>query len=69
LNVREGDELIYDPEGGDYLSIAEAVLAAREMMANSIRAGRKPADSRFEIGDESGLIVLIMPFEEAIGSD
>ena len=45
------------------------MLAAREMMANSIRAGRKPTDSRFEIGDDSGQIVLIMPFEEAIGSD
>jgi hypothetical protein len=72
LNVREGGELIYDPEGGEYLSIAEAtaeaVLSAREIMANSILAGRNPSGGRFEIGDDSGQIVLIMPFEEAIGS-
>jgi hypothetical protein len=72
LNIREGDELIVDVEGADFLSIAEAtaeaVLSARELMANSILAGRNPGGSRFEIRDESGLIVLIMPFEEAIGS-
>lgn len=70
FNVREGDKLIADLEGADFLSIAEAtaeaVLSARELMADSILAGRKPSDSRFEIGDESGQIVLIMPFEEAM---
>jgi len=73
FNVREGDKLIDDIEGGDYPSLAEAraeaVLSARELMANDILAGRKPSGSRFEIGDDSGQIVLIMPFEEAIGSD
>ena len=65
--------MIADLEGADFLSIAEAtaeaVLSARELMANSILAGRNPGGSRFEIGDDSGHIVLIMPFEEAIGSD
>jgi hypothetical protein len=69
LNIREGNERIADVDGADYLSIAEAVLSARELMANSILAGRNPGGSRFEIGDDSGHIVLIMPFEEAIGSD
>ena len=73
FNVREGDKLIDDVEGSVHFSIveatAEAVLSARELMANSILAGRKPSNSRFEIGDESGQIVLIMPFAEAIGYD
>ena len=72
LNVREGGELIYDTEGGEYPSVAEAtaeaILSAREIMANNIRTGRKPSDSRFEIGNDLGQIVLVMPFEEAIGS-
>jgi hypothetical protein len=38
-------------------------------MANSILTGGKPGGSRFEIGDDSGEIVLIVPFEEAIDSD
>ena len=56
FHVREGDKLIDDVEGSDHPSLAaaraEAVLSARELMANDILAGRKPTDSRFEIGDE-----------------
>jgi hypothetical protein len=44
----------------------EAVMAARELMAAAVASGKKPKGSRFEIADESGRIVLVMPFEEAI---
>jgi hypothetical protein len=72
LNIREGGELIYDTEGGRLSfycgSDSGSGPIGAEIMANSILAGRNPGGGRFEIGDDSGQIVLIMPFEEAIGS-
>ena len=40
--------------------------SARELMSARMAAGKMPDFSRFEIADESGKIVLVVPFEEAI---
>ena len=70
MHIRHVDELLEDGEGEEFPSLAEAraeaVLAARELIAAAVAAGKKPRYSRFEIADESGRIVLVMPFEEAI---
>jgi hypothetical protein len=69
--MEQGDELLEDWEGEEFPSLseagAEAVRSARELMAASMAAGKMPdGHTRFEIADESGKTVLVMPFEEAI---
>lgn len=45
------------------------MLSARELMAARIAAGKMPdGHTRFEIADESGKTVLVMPFGVAIES-
>ena len=71
MNIRKGDELLEDWEGEEFSSLlevrAEAVRSARELMAAAMAEGKMPdGRSKFEIADESGKTVLIMPFEEAI---
>ena len=70
MNIRHGDELLADDEGQEFSSLdearAEAVMSARELMAEKVASGKKPANSRFEITDASGRLVLTMPFWEAI---
>ena len=70
LNLRHGDTLLEDPEGHDFVSLAEArteaIMSARELMSSRVAAGKNPNHSRFEIMDEAGKSVLILYFEEAI---
>jgi hypothetical protein len=71
MNIRKGDEFLEDWEGEEFPSLSEArteaVLCARELMAARVAAGKKPNhNSRFEIADDAGKLVLVMPFEEAI---
>ena len=71
MNIRKGDERLEDWEGEEFSSLlearAEAVLSARELMSAAMAAGKMPnGRDRFEIADESGKTVLVMPFEEAI---
>jgi hypothetical protein len=73
MNIRRGDVLLEDWEGQEFPSLsearAEAVLSARELMAARVAAGKMPdGHARFEIADESGKTVLVMPFGAAIES-
>jgi hypothetical protein len=71
MNIRKGEELLEDWEGEEFPSLSaartEAVRSARELMSARIAAGKMPdGHTRFEIADDSGKTVLVMPFEEAI---
>jgi hypothetical protein len=72
MHIRHADKLLEDWEGEEFPSLVEArteaVMAARELMAAEVASGKKPTPkcSSFEIVDESGRIVLVVPFEEAI---
>jgi hypothetical protein len=70
LHIREGDALLEDLEGQDFVSLAaaknEAVAAAREIMSERIRRGEPPNRSSFEIRDKDGQLVLTLPFQEAL---
>jgi hypothetical protein len=73
MNIRRGDVLLEDWEGQEFPSLSdartEAVLSARELMAARIAAGKMPdGHTKFEIADESGKTVLVMPFGVAIES-
>jgi len=60
LHQIQTDGIVRDPEGGDYpdqaAAEAEAVDAAREMMATAVRAGRDISDWAIEIVDEEGAV-------------
>jgi hypothetical protein len=71
MNIRKGDEFLEDWEGEEFPSLSEArteaVRSARELMAARMAAGKMPdGHARFEIADDSGKTVLVMPFEEAV---
>ncbi len=73
MNIRQDDEWLEDREGEEFPSLvearAEAVMAARELMAARVGAGRKPHRGGFEITDDAGHVVLLVPFEDALGED
>jgi hypothetical protein len=71
MNIRKGDELLEDWEGEEFPSLSEArveaVRSARELMAAGMAVGKMPeGHTKFEIADDSGKTILVMPFEEAI---
>lgn len=53
LHIHHGDVLIADPEGGEFVDEAAALLearsAARDLVINAIRTGRLIDDSRIEV--------------------
>jgi hypothetical protein len=58
FQLRNGDKLLPDDDGVDLPDFSaakrEAVLAARELLAEAIRSGRQKVPDAFVIADESG---------------
>ena len=70
FNLRKSDDRVDDRDGAEYTDLEQArldaILSAREIMAEWACAG-KPADgSEFQITDETGHVVLTVPFQAAI---
>jgi hypothetical protein len=65
FHVRRGDYLAHDPEGSDLADLAEArreaLLAARELLANAIKAGKEDVPDAFVIADEAGRAIETVP--------
>ena len=63
FHVRNGNELIEDPEGMDLPNVVaarvEAIEAARDIMADKVRFGSDLTRQAFEIWDETGLIEVV----------
>ena len=70
FHIREGGEFEEDLEGIELPNIAavqdEALKSAREIVAHLIIRGERIDEKRFEVEDEKGDIVLVMPFRLAI---
>lgn len=70
FHIRSRTERIEDPEGGDFdtleAALAEARLAAREIMAEDVRRGQVAETRVFEIADARGRLVARLPFSEAL---
>jgi len=71
LHVRDGVSFIPDPDGSCLLDVAaaraEAILCARGLMSQSIiRDGHPGTERCFEITDDEGNTVAMVPFREAI---
>ena len=65
FDVRAGYELTFDDEGMDLpdLSAAkrEAVLSARELLAEAIKSGKQTVPEAFVIADEAGRSLATVP--------
>jgi hypothetical protein len=66
FHLQAGDEIVQDDEGTDLpdLSAAqrEALLGARELLAEAIRNGKPEVPEAFVIADEEGRALSIVPF-------
>jgi len=69
LNIRDGTRLIEDDEGTEFPSIEEAqavaVKSAKEMWSDFLLAGRDPNSYAFEITDDVGRLIVVVPFAAA----
>ena len=70
LHIKDGTDLIRDEDGIDLPSAAharaEALVSARELWADAIRAGKDIAADAYVIADEDGQQLTFLPFAEAL---
>jgi hypothetical protein len=70
LHVRDEEVFAEDVEGVELSDLhaarAAAVAAAREMLAEMILHGRVLNDQRIEVHDQSGMLLLVVRFEDVI---
>lgn len=70
FHTRNGNDYTEDQEGTDLPDLDsarhEAILAAREMMAEMLIEGKIVNGKVFEIADERGTIVAVVPFKSAM---
>jgi hypothetical protein len=70
LNIRDGADVIEDLEGSILPDIEaacrEAVVAARDILAEKLRAGEVMDGQVFEITDEAGIVRARLPLKEAL---
>ena len=70
FNIRDGKTLIEDPDGTDLPNLdaarVEALAAARDILAERLRADQIVDGQRFEIMDEHGTLLDVVKFRDAM---
>ncbi|AXV15209.1 hypothetical protein CYG48_05520 [Neorhizobium sp. SOG26] len=70
FHIRKHNHLQLDPEGVELPShtaaLEEAVEAARELLAVKVRNGEVVNGDQFEITDEKGQIIHVLPFRSVL---
>jgi hypothetical protein len=70
FNVRSGENFDVDDEGIDLPSVeaarSEATKSAREMVAELVLYDQRIDELRFEITDETGNLIMTVPFRDVI---
>jgi hypothetical protein len=71
LHIRDGNDFFRDPEGIPVRDLdaarTEALESARSLMSQAIVFdGRSGVHRSFEIADETGQTVLVVPFRQAV---
>jgi hypothetical protein len=65
FHLQEDDKLHTDPDGTDLPDVGaarqEALLAARDILANAIKAGKTKVPEAFVIADEAGWKLDVVP--------
>lgn len=73
LHIRDGNELIEDDNGVDLpdenAAREEALASAREILADLIRAGKLLDGQQFEIVNEVGQMIAMIPFKAVLKLD
>jgi hypothetical protein len=73
FHMSSGEEFIEDPEGSDLPDLAaaraEAIDAARELMADRVRTGHPADGQEFLIFDAEGNQLDIIPFRSVLRLD
>ncbi len=73
FHIRKGDVLVEDPEGTEVSETEaledEAIEAARDLLTEGDLQGPDRHEWVFEVADESGATVLMLPFGEAVEPD
>lgn len=66
FHIHDSDEIILDEEGSVLPDVeaarAEAIQSARDILAEHVRLGDLIDGRRFEVADESGKVLFVMPF-------
>jgi hypothetical protein len=69
FHIKDGAELIHDPEGSELATMAEArcqaLKSARELWADAIKSGRSLGADAVVISDEHGDLTFV-PMAEAL---
>ena len=73
LHVRDGADLLLDPDGSNLPNLAaartEAIESARELISAAVLTGSPLGLQRsFQIDDADGVTLLNVPFSEAINA-
>ena len=70
LHIQEGGDSIRDQEGHDYADLAsaqdEAIAGARSLVSASAQLGVLPLSHQIRIADETGQIVMVITFADAV---
>ena len=70
LHIRDGNSLIEDPDGSDLPDLAaaqdEAIISAREILAERLKHGEILNGQCFEIVDENGELRAVVPLKDAM---
>ena len=70
FHVRTDTEFYEDPEGSEFDNLdaarAAALVSAKELFGEKLRAGEVPDESQFEICDEAGYMLDVVPFKNAV---
>lgn len=71
FHIRDGEELIGDEEGvelrNEEAARGEADRAARDLLIDQIKQRRPLDHRRFEVWDEDGVPLFILPIRSVIG--
>lgn len=70
LHLREGDNLLEDPDGHEFRDVEsahdEALAEARDILAEYVRAGKLLIGQQFDITDENGRVLMVVPLGNAL---
>jgi hypothetical protein len=70
FNIRDGDQILYDLEGTELATLDaarhEALVDARWILAEELRAGGVTLERQFEITDDARQILAMIRFQDAL---
>jgi hypothetical protein len=70
FHLRDGEDVLLDPEGSEVADLAavrkQALLSARSILSAGVLEGQLSFDMRIDVEDEAGALVYRLPFQDAV---